>query len=106
MLQGDPVFHVDDRTFTLAKGDFVHIPMGTTHWFEVLDLADQGASRILSSRRGGRLLVGPGGRPDKQLHAETDRCLEVCDNRPGRPVPCPAAWASNADRRAACLTDC
>jgi mannose-6-phosphate isomerase-like protein (cupin superfamily) len=34
---GNPVFHVDDRTFTLAEGDFVHIPMGTTHWFEVLD---------------------------------------------------------------------
>ena len=37
VLQGDPVFHIDDRTFTLAEGDFVHIPMGTTHWFEVLD---------------------------------------------------------------------
>jgi mannose-6-phosphate isomerase-like protein (cupin superfamily) len=35
--QGNPVFHVDDRTFSLAEGDFVHIPMGTTHWFEVLD---------------------------------------------------------------------
>ena len=37
VLQGDPVFHVDDRAITLAEGDFVHIPMGTTHWFEVLD---------------------------------------------------------------------
>jgi mannose-6-phosphate isomerase-like protein (cupin superfamily) len=37
VLQGDPVFHVDDRAFTLAEGDFVHIPMGNTHWFEVLD---------------------------------------------------------------------
>jgi mannose-6-phosphate isomerase-like protein (cupin superfamily) len=37
VLQGNPVVHVDDRTFTLAEGDFVHIPMGTTHWFEVLD---------------------------------------------------------------------
>jgi mannose-6-phosphate isomerase-like protein (cupin superfamily) len=37
VVQGDPVVHVDDRTFTLAEGDFVHIPMGTTHWFEVLD---------------------------------------------------------------------
>jgi len=37
VLQGDPVVHVDDRAFTLAEGDFVHIPMGTTHWFEVLD---------------------------------------------------------------------
>ena len=37
VLQGDPIFHIDDRTFTLAEGDFVHIPMGTTHWFEVLD---------------------------------------------------------------------
>jgi mannose-6-phosphate isomerase-like protein (cupin superfamily) len=37
VLQGDPVFHVDDRAFTLAEGDFVHIPMGTIHWFEVLD---------------------------------------------------------------------
>ena len=37
VLQGDPVFHADDRTFTLAEGDFIHIPMGTTHWFEVLD---------------------------------------------------------------------
>ena len=37
VLQGDPVFHVDDRAFTLAGGDFVHIPMGTTHWFEVRD---------------------------------------------------------------------
>lgn len=37
VLQGDPVFHVDDRAFKLAEGDFVHIPMGTTHWFEVLD---------------------------------------------------------------------
>ena len=37
VLRGDPVFHIDDRAFTLAEGDFVHIPMGTTHWFEVLD---------------------------------------------------------------------
>jgi mannose-6-phosphate isomerase-like protein (cupin superfamily) len=37
VLQGNPVVHVDDRAFTIAKGDFVHIPMGTTHWFEVLD---------------------------------------------------------------------
>ena len=37
VLQGNPVVHVGDRTFTLAEGDFVHIPMGTTHWFEVLD---------------------------------------------------------------------
>jgi mannose-6-phosphate isomerase-like protein (cupin superfamily) len=37
VVQGDPVVHVDDRTFTLAEGDFVHIPMGTTHWFEVFD---------------------------------------------------------------------
>lgn len=37
VLQGNPVVHVDDRAFTLAEGDFVHIPMGTTHWFEVLD---------------------------------------------------------------------
>ena len=37
VLQGDPAFHVDDRAFTLAEGDFVHIPMGTTHWFEVLN---------------------------------------------------------------------
>jgi mannose-6-phosphate isomerase-like protein (cupin superfamily) len=35
--QGNPVVHVDDRTITLAEGDFVHIPMRTTHWFEVLD---------------------------------------------------------------------
>ena len=35
--QGNPVFHIDNRTFSLAEGDFVHIPMGTTHWFEVLD---------------------------------------------------------------------
>jgi mannose-6-phosphate isomerase-like protein (cupin superfamily) len=37
VLHGNPVVHVDDRAFTLAEGDFVHIPMGTTHWFEVLD---------------------------------------------------------------------
>jgi mannose-6-phosphate isomerase-like protein (cupin superfamily) len=37
VLQGNPVVHVDGHTFTLAEGDFVHIPMGTTHWFEVLD---------------------------------------------------------------------
>lgn len=37
VLQGDPIFHVDDRAFPLSEGDFVHIPMGTTHWFEVLD---------------------------------------------------------------------
>jgi mannose-6-phosphate isomerase-like protein (cupin superfamily) len=37
VLQGDPVFHVDDRAFKLAEGDLVHILMGTTHWFEVLD---------------------------------------------------------------------
>lgn len=37
VLDGNPVFHVDDRTFNLSEGDFVHIPMGTTHWFEVLD---------------------------------------------------------------------
>jgi mannose-6-phosphate isomerase-like protein (cupin superfamily) len=37
VLEGNPVFHVDDRAFMLAEGDFVHIPMGTTHWFEVLD---------------------------------------------------------------------
>jgi mannose-6-phosphate isomerase-like protein (cupin superfamily) len=37
VLQGNAVFHVDYRTFPLAEGDFVHIPMGTTHWFEVLD---------------------------------------------------------------------
>ena len=37
VLQGNPVVHVDDRAFTLAEGDFVHIPMGTTHWFEVVD---------------------------------------------------------------------
>ena len=37
VLQGDPVFHVNDRAITLAEGDFVHIPMGTTHWFEVID---------------------------------------------------------------------
>jgi mannose-6-phosphate isomerase-like protein (cupin superfamily) len=37
VLQGNPAFHADDRTFTLAKGDFGHVPMGTTHWFEVLD---------------------------------------------------------------------
>jgi quercetin dioxygenase-like cupin family protein len=36
-MQGNPVVHVDGRTFMLAEGDFVHIPMGTTHWFEVLD---------------------------------------------------------------------
>ena len=37
VLEGSPVVYVDDRAFTLAEGDFVHIPMGTTHWFEVLD---------------------------------------------------------------------
>jgi mannose-6-phosphate isomerase-like protein (cupin superfamily) len=37
VLQGHPVVHVNDRMFTLAEGDFAHIPMGTTHWFEVLD---------------------------------------------------------------------
>ena len=37
VLQGDPVFHVNDRAIPLAEGDFVHIPMGTTHWFEVID---------------------------------------------------------------------
>jgi mannose-6-phosphate isomerase-like protein (cupin superfamily) len=37
VVQGEPVVHVDHRTFTLAEGDVVHIPMGTTHWFEVLD---------------------------------------------------------------------
>jgi mannose-6-phosphate isomerase-like protein (cupin superfamily) len=37
VVRGNPVVHVDDRTFTLSEGDFVHIPMGTTHWVEVLD---------------------------------------------------------------------
>jgi mannose-6-phosphate isomerase-like protein (cupin superfamily) len=37
VLQGHPVVHIGDRTFTLAEGDFAHIPMGTTNWFEVLD---------------------------------------------------------------------
>ena len=73
VLQGDPVFHVDDRTIPLAEGDFVHIPMGTTHWFRGTRCADQGARRILSSRRGARLLVGPGGRRTMQTHAGTDR---------------------------------
>ena len=38
VLHGAPILHVEDRTFTLAEGDFVHVPMRTTHWFEVLDV--------------------------------------------------------------------
>jgi quercetin dioxygenase-like cupin family protein len=44
VLEGTPVFHVADRAVTLHEGAFVHIPMGTKHWFEAID----GPVRVLA----------------------------------------------------------
>lgn len=37
VLEGAPLFYVGLTSATLGAGDFVHVPMGTTHWFEVKD---------------------------------------------------------------------
>jgi mannose-6-phosphate isomerase-like protein (cupin superfamily) len=70
VLDGNPVFHLDDRTFPLAEGDFVHIPMGTTHWFEVLDAP----IKVLAgySPAGEELPFLAGRAPDQETQALAD----------------------------------
>ncbi|HEX5540430.1 MAG TPA: cupin domain-containing protein [Micromonospora sp.] len=36
VLAGQPIFHVGTERLVLGSGDFVRIPPGTTHWFEVV----------------------------------------------------------------------
>jgi quercetin dioxygenase-like cupin family protein len=35
VLAGAPLFHVAGQQLELSSGDFVHIPRGTEHWFQV-----------------------------------------------------------------------